>query len=133
MIVVVDSNLLFSAIISPNNRIAEILFSPLPQLQRISCYYALVELFTHQPKLVTLSKLTVDKVGILLHSLLRQVDFLNENSIEPHYWQEADRLTSGVDTHDIDFVALALQKEAWLWTGDKNSRRTYGHWDLIGY
>jgi len=119
MIIVVDSNLLFSAIISPNNRIAEILFSPLPQLKRISCYYAMVELFTHQPKIVTLSKLPVEKVGVLLHTILRQVEFFNENIIETQHWKEADRLTTDVDQRDISFVALTLQKDAWLWTGDK--------------
>jgi predicted nucleic acid-binding protein len=56
MNVVVDSNILFSAAISPNGRIAEILYSPLPHIQRISCYYAFVELFKHQPKIMQLSK-----------------------------------------------------------------------------
>jgi hypothetical protein len=47
MIIVVDSNILFSACISPNNKISEILFSPLPHIRRVSCYYAIAELFKH--------------------------------------------------------------------------------------
>jgi predicted nucleic acid-binding protein len=39
--------------------------------------------------------------------------------IEKDNWLEADRLTAGVDANDISFVALTLQKKAWLWTGDK--------------
>ncbi|WP_229311116.1 PIN domain-containing protein [Larkinella soli] len=120
MIIVVDTNILLSACISPNNRISEILFSPLPHIERISCYYAIAELFKHQPKIVELSKQPAETVSMILYSILKQVEFLNEKIIEKEHWLEADRLTSGVDAKDINFVALTLQKSGWLWTGDKN-------------
>ncbi len=119
MIVVVDSNILFSAAISPNGKIAEILYNPLPNVERISCYYAFVELFKHQPKIVLLSKQSIDNVIKTLYSILQQIRFENEALIEPQFWQEADRLTIGVDSFDISYVALALQTGGWLWTGDK--------------
>ncbi|MCF0054076.1 PIN domain-containing protein [Dyadobacter sp. LJ53] len=119
MIVVVDTNILFSACISPNNRISEILFSPLPNIQRISCYYAMAELFKHQSKIVQLSRQPVEAVSTLLYTVMKQVDFLNEKMIENEYFHEADRLTAGVDSNDIAFVALSLQKNGTLWTGDK--------------
>ena len=119
MIVVVDTNILLSACISPNNKINEILLSPLPNLERVSCYYAFAELFRHQAKIVKLAKQPVDDVTIVLHTILKKIEFLNENIIEKGNWIEADRLTSGVDANDINFVALALQIEGWLWTGDK--------------
>ncbi len=130
MIVVVDTNILFSAAISPNNKIAELLFSPIPQLQRISCYFAIAELFKHQSKIVTLSKLAPEKLNELIYAILRQVEFLNEDLILPKYWQEADRLTKDVDSKDISFVALCLQKDAWLWTGDK---KLAAHLKTIGF
>ncbi|GAB2770833.1 hypothetical protein GCM10027275_11920 [Rhabdobacter roseus] len=39
--------------------------------------------------------------------------------IEVEHLKEAVRLTSGVDTDDVAFVALTLHKNGWLWTGDK--------------
>jgi putative PIN family toxin of toxin-antitoxin system len=119
MIVVVDTNILFSACISPNNKIAEILFSPLPHIERISCYYAMVELFKHQAKIVELSKQPVDKVSTVLYAILKQVNFLNEKIVDDKNLNEATRLTSGIDNDDAMFVALALQENAVLWTGDK--------------
>lgn len=119
MIVIVDSNILFSACISPNGKIAEILFNPLPKLERVSCYYALAELFKHQPKIVKCCKLPADKVSELYYQIIKQVDFINEDIIGRQFWTEADRLTSGVDSDDVAFVALTLQKDGWLWTGDK--------------
>lgn len=119
MIVVVDTDILFSACISPNGKIAEILFSPIPQFERVSCYYALAELFKHQPKIVKCCKLPVDKVSQLFYQIIKQVNYINEDIVEKHFWVEADELTSGVDGDDVAFVALALQRNAWLWTGDK--------------
>ncbi|MCF2499269.1 PIN domain-containing protein [Dyadobacter chenhuakuii] len=119
MIVVIDTNILFSACISPNNRISEILFSPLPNIERISCYYAMAELFKHQAKIVQLSKQPIEAVSTLLYTIMKQVDFLNEKMIATEHFEEADRLTAGVDSNDLAFVALSLQKNGMLWTGDK--------------
>lgn len=88
-------------------------------MQRISCYYAFVELFKHQPKIMQLSKQPIDNVIKTLYSILQQVRFDNESLIEPHFWKEADRLTRDVDSFDISYVALSLQTDSWLWTGDK--------------
>lgn len=130
MIVIVDTNILLSACISPNSKINEILLIPLPNVERVSCYYAFAELFRHQEKIVKLAKQPVDNVTIVLHTILRQIEFLNENIIEKEHWQEADRLTSGVDAKDINFVALALQKKGWLWTGDK---KLTNHLKVMGF
>ncbi|WP_159474589.1 PIN domain-containing protein [Dyadobacter sp. 3J3] len=104
----------------PNNKIAEILFSPLPEINRISCYYTIAEMFKHQPKILKLSKLTEDQTTALFYEIIKQIDFINESIIEDKFWIEADRLTSGVDSNDIAFVALTLQKDGILLTGDKH-------------
>ena len=119
MIIIVDSNILLSACISPNSKISEILFSPLPHVQRISCYYAMAELFKHKEKIIRFSKLPVDKLNELFYALLRQVEFFNETMIDTKNWEQAHALTSGIDNDDIGFVALSIQKNGWLWTGDK--------------
>ncbi len=119
MIVVADTNILFSACLSPNNKISEILFNPLLNIERISCYYAIAELFRHQEKLVKSSKQSVDKLSRVFYAIMKQVEFFQESIIEERHFQEAVRLTAGVDEEDVAFVALALQKDAWLWTGDK--------------
>ena len=110
MILVVDTNILLSACISPNNRATEILLSPSSTMERISCYYAFAELFKHQAKIVKLAKQPVDNVTVVLYNILKQIEFYNESIIEEEHWQEADRLTAGVDSDDVSFVALTLQK-----------------------
>ncbi|GAB2565159.1 PIN domain-containing protein [Spirosoma areae] len=85
MIVVVDTNILFSACITPNSKITEILLSSSSRVERISCHYLLAELFRHQAKLIQLSKQPADKVAIVLYSFFRQMEFFNENIIEKEH------------------------------------------------
>lgn len=119
MIVVVDVNILFSALISPNSTVSKLLIDPTLPLQRMSCHYAVVELFKHQAKIVKYAKKSINEVIEDLYTVINTLQFYNESLIDQRHWQEADRLTSGIDSNDIAYVALALQKGGWLWTGDK--------------
>jgi predicted nucleic acid-binding protein len=119
MIVVVDMNILFSAVITPDNRIGEIIAHPASSIEKITCHYAFVEIFKHQPKIIKLAKRPESEVLDILHTVLRHIDFYSETIIENRHWIEAERLTLGVDAFDVHYVALALQMDAWLWTGDK--------------
>ena len=119
MIVVVDVNILFSALITPDGRLAKLLKQPNLQIKRISCYYAVIELFKHQAKIVRLSKKPVDEVIGDLYDLLTGLQLYNETLIEQEHWKKAEELTRDVDAFDINYVALALQTGGLLWTGDK--------------
>jgi predicted nucleic acid-binding protein len=119
MIFIVDTNILFSACITPAGRIFEILFNAPPHAQLISSHFAIEELMLHKAKLIKLSGFIEEEVDILLSSILKQIDFISEDIIESEHWEYAVRLTSGVDSKDVSFVALAIQTGGWLWTGDK--------------
>ncbi|RRB03750.1 PIN domain-containing protein [Larkinella rosea] len=119
MIVIVDANILFSALISANGKIARLLTDPTLSIRRVSCHYAVVELFKHQPKIVKYAKKPLEEVIDDLSTLINNLKLYNETLIESQHWQEAARLTAGVDSFDISYVALTLQTDGWLWTGDK--------------
>jgi predicted nucleic acid-binding protein len=130
MIFVVDTNIIFSACLTPAGRVFEILFNIPASAQLISGNYAIEELLIHKEKLIQLSKHTEEDVDALLRSIMKQIDFFNEEIIEKANWQEADRLTKDVDSKDISFVALALQFGGLLWTGDK---KLIAHLRSIGF
>jgi len=119
MILIVDSNILISALISPNSKLTQILAYPKLPARRISCHYLLAELFSHQPKIVKYAKRPTDSVTDDLLYYLKIIRLYDETMIATQHWREADRLTSGVNSKDISFVALALQTGGYLWTGDK--------------
>lgn len=54
-----------------------------------------------------------------LYDLLTSLQLYNETLIEQEHWKEAERLTKDIDAFDINYVALTLQTDGWLWTGDK--------------
>ena len=119
MKVIVDSNILINACITPSGKAANILLNPLFQFKKYCCHYIIVELFKHQPKIIECSKTEQDKVLEVLYSILKKIEFINEEQISSKIWNEADKLTAEVDKFDVAFVALTLHiKDSFLWTGD---------------
>ncbi len=119
MILVIDTNIFISALITPNSRLARILsYYSLP-IKRISSHILIAELSKHHDKIVRASKRTSKVISDDIYAYLQYIKLYEEDFIMPVHWQEADRLTKGVDSDDIAFVALALQTDGLLWTGDK--------------
>ena len=121
MTIVVDTNVLFSACLTPEGRIFEILFATSRNVQIASSHFAIEELQKHKEKLVRLSKRSVQEIDILLEVILKQVDFFSDNIIKNEYWQEANRLTRDVDSDDINFVASRYKLMAFCGQAIKNS------------
>jgi hypothetical protein len=51
MILIIDSNILISALMSPSSKLTQILAHPKLPARRISCHYLLAELFSINLKL----------------------------------------------------------------------------------
>jgi predicted nucleic acid-binding protein len=117
--IIVDTNILFSACLTPSGRLFEILLNAKPSVQFISSHLAIDELSAHKQKLQSLSKLSRADLDALIEIVLKQIDFFDYRLVEPEHWKEADLLTKDVDGDDISFVALVLQTGGTLWTGDK--------------
>ena len=128
--VVVDTNILFSALISPSGNIAKLLTSPSLPIKRVTCHYTMVELFKHQAKIIKNSKKSFDQIVDDYYTLLSGLELHNEALIAKNHWQEAERLTTGVDAFDIAYVALTLQTGGVLWTGD---RKLTTHLHTMGF
>ncbi len=71
MTIVVDANILFSALITPNGKISEIITYPTSNNKIISCHYLIVELFKHQPKIINYAWRTPDESLHILETLLK--------------------------------------------------------------
>lgn len=117
--IIVDTNILFSALISPNSNIARLLTNAALPIRRVTCHYTMVELFKHQTKIIKNSKKSFEQIVDNYYTLLNCLEVHNETLIEKTHWQEAERLTIAVDAFDIAYVALTLQTGGLLWTGDK--------------
>ena len=109
MNVVLDINILFSALLQNRSAFAEEIF--LAEADFLCPHFTMVELFKHKERIVQLSNMTEPKVLELLYRLLEQIQFVNESQLELVHRQAAYDLCHDIDLKDVHFVALTLQTD----------------------
>lgn len=119
MDIVIDSNILFSALLKPDGKLAEIILNPAFSLSKYTCHFLYVEIFKYKEKILKFSKLDEEALLEVLYRLIKKIEFISEETIDVTVWQQAQLLTVSVDPKDTPFVALALSLNAQLWTGDR--------------
>jgi predicted nucleic acid-binding protein len=115
--VVVDTNILFSALLRDRSGFAEALLNSGRRF--FICEQALVEIFRRKEKLAKLSQLSEDDIAKLYLALLRQISLHKEDLITRGNWAKAYALCRDIDETDTPHVALTLELDGLLWTGDK--------------
>ena len=122
MKIVVDTNILFSAFLNPNGRIGEILLNSFDTFTFSAPSFLISELDNHKEKLLKLSGYTQNEFEFLQRILFKKIDFINIEFIQTSNWSKAIELTENIDEFDAPFVALAIELNCHLWTGDKKLR-----------
>ena len=117
MKIVIDSNILFSALLKPDAKLAELILNPSFTIQGFSYYFLYIELF--KERIVRLSSLAEPDILDVLYRLIRKITFINETVIPDKIRLEAYHLTVDIDPKDAPFVALSIYADAPLWTGDR--------------
>ena len=117
MKVIVDTNILFSALISQESVLRKTLFTD--EVDFYAPNFAFVELFKYKEKIQKLAKLSDNELFEFMNLLLNRITFVNEKFISLTSKQKAYDLCKDIDLKDIVFVALAFELNALLWTGDK--------------
>jgi len=119
MKIVVDTNIIFSALLNSNGTIGDLLFNSDKQFDFYSCTYMRNEIQNHWERLKKISKLSEEDLQVSYTQVLSKLNFINEEIIPGETWITSEKMTAGIDIDDIDFVALAKFLNATLWTGDK--------------
>jgi predicted nucleic acid-binding protein len=120
--IVVDTNIIFSALLSADSRFREILFTSTRRF--LICETTIIELFRLKDKLRALRPSTSEALLLsMLHATLRRVELFREDSIARETWDTADDLCSSVDVDDAPQVALTFAADGLLWTGDGRWKR----------
>jgi predicted nucleic acid-binding protein len=117
MKIVVDSNIVFSALLSKDNVQKLILTNN--SFQIFSCNFLFVEIFKHKSKIENLSRLDETSILEQLELIMRYVNFKSENIIPASFFKQAFNLCKDVDPKDTPFVALSLVLDCKLLTSDK--------------
>ena len=118
--IIVDTNLIFSALVNKNSKIASYLLAPEQTL--LMPKFGFVELFKHKEKICRVSKHSNDEILEILYELIRNIDFFDENVISAESLKQAWKLVKDIDPKDMIFVALTIETNGLLWTGDTKLR-----------
>ena len=119
MKIVVDTNIIFSALLNSNSTIGDLLFNSNKYFDFYSCNYMRYEIQKHWGKLKKISKLTDEQLQISYTQVISKLKFVNEEIIPVETWLASEEITKGIDIDDIAFVAMTKFLKATLWTGDK--------------
>lgn len=119
MKIVVDTNIVFSAILNSTSRIGKILINSKDYFQFYTCDFLRAELLKHRIKLLDLTKLSPQELEELEFLITKNITFINEGLLSERIIIATENLLTDIDLNDIPFVALTTQLKAKLWTGDK--------------
>jgi len=115
--IVIDTNIIFSLLINKNLKLLDTFTAEKYQFYMPT--YAVIELFNHKEKIVKYTKLTKEEVTEFLYRILSRITIINDTTISEKAIKQAYNLVREVDIKDLPFVALAIELNAYLWTGDK--------------
>jgi len=119
MRVVVDTNIVFSALMNADNMMGEILLNADDRFRFYAPELLVEELDRYSVKLQKASKLSSEQLNESRTRVLASITLVSEYLIRKESWKEAYALIKDIDENDTPFVALALELEAKLWTGDR--------------
>lgn len=123
MRIVVDTNIVFSAILNTNHHIAQILLQRKSKFNFYSTEQLLAEIKEHKDKIKQLSNYSDNELDRVVELMTKRIRFINVKLISKESYRLAESLTQDVDIDDTEFVALTEHLKAKLWSGDKELQK----------
>jgi len=119
MKIVVDSNIIFSAILNSKSKIGQLIINGSKYFDFYTVGLLKDEIFKHKDKILDLTNFTEDQFIDTFHLITSRLVFLDDILLTDSDLNKAIDLVSGIDQDDALFVALTNHLIANLWTGDK--------------
>ena len=119
MIVISDSNIIYSCFYTPNGVIANILKNKKNKVQYIAPDYLLEEIKEHLPSIMRDTNRTKQQALNFLKEITKNITFYSKRDILSKYNKEAEKIAADIDIDDVPFIALHLQEGHKIWTCDK--------------
>jgi len=119
--VVIDANIIFSALLSKNSQYRDLLLDE--KYEFYSPNYVFLEIFKHKEKILKCTKEPEEEVYGFIGKILKRVHFVQEELISFENYMLAYNLCKEIDENDTPFVALALEINGFLLTGDTNLKK----------
>ncbi|MBK7945204.1 MAG: hypothetical protein IPJ85_07840 [Flavobacteriales bacterium] len=115
---VVDTNIAFSCVVRTESPVGEVLLHAPGQLRFYAPSLLVYELDRHRAKLKRASKLNDAELDIAWETIMDRIELIDDAGVSIAHREKARSMAAGVDEFDAPFIALALELDGLLWTGD---------------
>lgn len=122
MILVIDANIIFSALINPNGAIAAKFFQLSKNTTFLAPDFLQQEIKKHTPRIISLANQPSESVVATLDLLYSKIIFYPASIIPIEVDNYGLYLLKGHDEKDIPYLSFALLFQCKIWTGDKPLR-----------
>lgn len=117
MILVIDANVLFSALIK-NSLTAELIFNQ--DIQLHTCEFIIEEFFKHEKEIMKKTHRTREQFITIMHQLRDIINIIPEEEYSK-LMDEAEKFSP--DPNDAIYFALAMKLNASMWSNDKRLKK----------
>ncbi|MFZ6051059.1 PIN domain-containing protein [Halocola ammonii] len=118
MKVVVDSNIVFSAILNTNSKVGHLLINGASYFDFFTIKLLEDEVYKHKAKIQEISGFSERQFERTYKLITSKITFLDEGILSEKEISETIEIVSEIDENDTLFVALANHLACPLWTGD---------------
>jgi predicted nucleic acid-binding protein len=118
--VIVDANIVFSAILNSNGKIGDVLINSSHTFDFIAPEFLRKEIYRHYKRLCKISGLSEEQVREAEFQVCKHIRFMSEEQIKKSAWESAAILVEGVDPKDVQYVAFSRHFRCKIWSGDKS-------------
>jgi predicted nucleic acid-binding protein len=119
MKIVVDSNIVFIAILNTKSKIGQLIINGSKYFDFYTVGLLKDEIFKHKHKILHLTDYTDDQFVDTFRLITSRLVFVDDILLTDRDLSKAIDLVSGIDENDALFIALTNHLLAHLWTGDK--------------
>lgn len=114
MELVIDANILMSALINTEGKTYHLIFND--KIKLFSIDKLLNELEKHKQEILVKSKLSEDDFNLFLSLISSRIEFIPYSELKK-FALEAEKISP--DINDMEYFALALKLNCAIWTNDK--------------
>ena len=112
MRIVVDTNLIFSLLLTKNENILRIIFDD--RFYIVSTNHLILELFKYKEKIAQYSRLTESEILELLLEVLENIEIVPYRSIPRVFREKAFSVLKSCDIKDVPFLALSFAQRPYF-------------------
>ncbi|MBN1185804.1 MAG: hypothetical protein JXB49_26215 [Bacteroidales bacterium] len=123
MKVIVDANIIFSAILNTNGKIGDLLLNSKGIIEFIAPKYMMEEIEKYHAKLMLLTKLDFQELKKIQFQVFKHITFISEGQVPENYWIIAEKIMYDIDPKDTPYIAFSSFLRIKIWTGDKSLRK----------